>query len=203
MIPMMTTALDIALLRPGDILAVNTHSFWGWFIRLGAWLRGQDSKHDHIVVIYGRDEVGVLRGLEARPGGVGWVNVTRDYDHAYFVANVGQPKTEEQRTFIAENAKLMLGTPYDWSAIVVAGATVIGAARWRAAKVLLDRWQLIVAAYPTDKAPLQVMCASYAVWLTHHAPDPALDYPNQHGASWTTPADWVDWMKKTGFDHVR
>jgi hypothetical protein len=187
-------------LLPGDILAVNTHSFWGRFIRLGAWLRGQDAGHDHIVIVYGRDDEGVLWGIEARPNGVGWVPIEKEYDKRSFVANVGQEKTQEQRDFIATNARLMLATKYDWAAIVVSGLDVI---QVEVAKVLLQRWHWISRDLGTnDTVPSQIICSSLAVWLTHHAPAPKLSYPDQHGERWTTPADWVDWIKKCNYDHV-
>jgi hypothetical protein len=92
-------------LKPGDILAVDTGSPVGWLIKIGAWFRHQDSKHDHIVIYTHTLPDGRRIGLEARPGGVGWVDL-KDYAEVSWVSNVDQPKTDQQRDFIVRNARL-------------------------------------------------------------------------------------------------
>jgi hypothetical protein len=167
-------------LLPGDILAVDTRSPIGLLIKFGAWLRHQDFKHDHIVIYTHTLPDGRQIGLEARPGGVGWVDL-KDYNEVSWVSNAEQPKTLAQRDFIVTNAKALLRTRYDLMAIAD-----------DASLALLNRKAIWWSHDFGDKLPAHVQCASYAVWLTHHA---GLAYPDQHGERWPTPADWVDWMK--------
>ena len=172
-------------LLPGDILAVDTRSPMGWFIKFGAWLRHQDFKHDHIVIYTHTLPDGARMGIEARPGGVGWVDL-KEYKEVAWVSNAEQPKTLAQRDFIVRNAKALLRTRYDLMAIVD-----------DASMALLNRKAIWWSRDFGDKLPSHVVCSSYAVWLVHHA---GLGYPDQKGERWTTPADWVDWINAKGWE---
>lgn len=173
--------LDVS---PGDVIAVRTKpNLFGWLIRLAAALRGQSPLIDHIVIVHHTDAAGTLWGIEGRPGGVGWVDLAT-YDNPHARSNAAQAKTPEQRTIICDTAVALLGTPYDWAAIIGDAATALG----------LDRlWQ---AADWDELAPGHVVCASLAAWLYReraHLAEP--DRPMLR----TTPGDWVTFFDTQGW----
>lgn len=103
---------------PGDVLVTRGGGIAGTMIRLGAALAGKPNLSAHVAVVHHRDDAGTLWVVEGRPGGVGWRDA-RDYlASPWTLANGAQPKTPGQRDIIARSATAMLGTPYDWAAIV-------------------------------------------------------------------------------------
>lgn len=103
---------------PGDVLAVRSGGLAGTLIRLGAALRDKPNMSNHVAVVHHRDDAGTLWCVEGRPGGVGWRDA-RDYlASPWTMTNAAQPKSSDQRKVIADQAVAMLGTPYDWAAII-------------------------------------------------------------------------------------
>ncbi len=167
-----------AVLEPGDVMAVRTgDSFADKMIRLGAALRGRPNLDNHIVIVHHLDKANTLWGIEGRPGGVGWVDVSR-YNNPYLLANTAQPKTAEQREAVCKYAVGLLGTPYDWDAIIADAMQSIGAGLlWRTRS-----WQ------EADGPPAHVVCASLAAYAYHKV---GLTEPTDiRWSRFVTPGDW-------------
>lgn len=172
-------------LKVGDVLAVNTGNDFGAFlIRLGAALRNKPNLDNHIAVMTGRDPLGRPIGVEARPGGVGLVDLIR-YNNSYLITNVDQPKTDAQRGQIADLARSLLGVPYDWEAIGEDAMRDIGIPALWASKAF------------GEQRPLQVVCSSGLAWIYDKLglPSPA----PMNMARWVQPCDWTDWILKKGW----
>lgn len=165
---------DVVVTREGPRLV-------SWFIRLGAFLAaGRRSEVNHVIVVHHRDAAGTLWGIEGRPGGVGWRDMTEIARDRHTHANTAQPKTEEQRYLVAVAAEKLLGTPYDWGAIHEDA---------RRALRLFWRWR---GDWLDDETPGQVVCSSFADWAYERV---GLPSPNgTEETRWTTPGDWEDFM---------
>jgi hypothetical protein len=113
-------------LLPGDVLAVRSPGRPAWWIRIGAALRDQPNLSNHIAVAHHLDASGTLWGIEGRPGGVGWVDCSLYLTSPYTLTNAGQPKTSAQRESVCATMQALLGTAYDWEAIVADGMADLG-----------------------------------------------------------------------------
>jgi hypothetical protein len=162
-------------LQPGDVLAVHTpNDITGWWIRFGAALDGKPDVSNHIAVVHHTDAHGTLWVIEGRPNGVGWRS-SNDYLHSkMLLTNAAQPKTELQRTKICSYMVLLLGTPYDWEAIVA-----------DAANDLHFDWSPSPA-WKGGKVPAQVVCSSLACYAYDKA---GLARPPGNPRT-DQPADW-------------
>jgi hypothetical protein len=105
-------------LQPGDVLIVRSAGWAGRMIRLGAALRDKPNLSNHIAVFHHWDSKMTPWCIEGRPGGVGWRNAADYLSSPWTISNVSQVKTDAQRTIITNGAVAMLGTPYDWAAII-------------------------------------------------------------------------------------
>ena len=169
-------------LQSGDVIIVRTGGGWlarvaARLIRLAAALRDQDDLINHVAVVHHTDAAGTLWAIEARPGGVGWVDVAR-YQNQYLLSTARQPKTDAQRQQVCAAAAGMLGIGYDWHAIGMDAAEMIGLNRlWQD-----HTWG--------DDPPAHVVCSALASWVYHRA---GLDTP---ATPWrtTTPADWAEYV---------
>ncbi|MGH3300970.1 MAG: hypothetical protein ACRDOK_04630 [Streptosporangiaceae bacterium] len=106
----------------GDVLAVRTTGLAVFMIRLGAAFTGKPDLSNHIAVVHHTDASGVVWCLEGRPGGVGWRDASDYLASQFTLTNRHQVKTDTQRAAVAKACEAMLGTPYDWAAIVADGA---------------------------------------------------------------------------------
>lgn len=170
-------------LQPGDVLAVNTGNNWAaTLIRLGEHLQGKPAYDNHVVAVHHRDAGGRLWGIEGRPGGVGWVDLA-GYDNRYLVTNAKQTKTQAQRDEICQYAVAMLGTQYDWSAIVRDGLSTFH---------IDDIW---LSHDFGATAPAHVVCSSVYAWIYKKV---SLAAPSGK-ARWIEPADWTEFFIKMGW----
>jgi hypothetical protein len=169
---MTTTPIGVA-----DVLAVRTGGIGGWAIRLGAQLRGLPHDDNHVVIAHHQDPAGVWWGLEGRPGGIGWVDLRRYLDSPATVTNAAQPRTDAQRAAIAADAVAMLGTAYDWPAVVHDALTDLD---------LADLWS---RDWNGKGAPGHIVCSSYAAWLYGRENLPRPDVTE--GGRWVQPGDWA------------
>src|SRR6476660_195710 len=102
---------------PGDILAVWTgNSLPDEAIRVGAVIEGQSGLNNHVVGMHHWTD-GVAWGIEGKPGGVGWADITRYLEDPHTTHNIDQEKTLDERDAICKGGEVLLGTPYDWEAI--------------------------------------------------------------------------------------
>ena len=169
----------------GDVLAVRSSGIGAWFIRLGARLRGLPHSVNHVVIVHHLDEAGRWVGLEGRPGGVGWVDMTDYVKSPATVDNREQPKTAAQRYLVAKAAESLIGCAYDWAAIVADAGYDLGLPR------------------PDDldwygsQPPLHVMCSAYAAWCYREVglarPEPS------EGGRFVQPAHWAAWDLAKGW----
>jgi hypothetical protein len=188
-------------LLPGDVLLTRHEGWMGRLIRFGAALRelvtGKPNPNvrNHVVGVTHRDLLGVLWGIEATADGVVQVDITRRLKSAWVLSNKEQPKTPAQRAEIVRVLRAMLGTPYDWEAIVGDGVDSLGIDKfWRPRD------------FPDDgRLPLATVCSalldfSYET-ASRRTTGPALASgayaaaglasPNGNtGGRFTTPADW-------------
>lgn len=175
--------MSLDYLNPGDVLAVNTGDNWAAsLIRLGEHIQGKPAYDNHVVAVHHRDAGGRLWGIEGRPGGVGWVDIAA-YDNRFLVSNAKQEKTQTQRDEICTYAVAMLGTPYDWSAIVKDTLSTLH----------LDAiWQ---SRNFGSVAPAHVVCSSVYAWIYQKV---GLERPP--GADrWIEPADWTKFFISKGW----
>jgi hypothetical protein len=141
-----------AILRPGDVLAVRGHSWEAEVIRIGEELAGKPGLDNHVAVM-SHWQGDVPWGLEGKPGGVGWRDLRTYIASAWTVNNCGQPRrTDAARQRVADRAKAMLGTPYDWRSIADDALRAFHMA---------DLW----ASDWHGLAPGSVVCSSFAAWL--------------------------------------
>lgn len=159
--------------QPGDVLAVRTAGRPAWWIRIGAALRNQPNLSNHIAVADHVDTHGTLWGIEGRPGGVGWVDCGLYLKSPYTLTNADQPKTAAQRRLIRGAMASLLGTAYDWEAIIADGAADLG--------LKVPGWD------PNwhGTVPAHVVCSSSAAYAYAHA-----GLPCPAGDRLVQPSDW-------------
>jgi hypothetical protein len=166
-------------LLPGDVVLVRTEGLAGLLIRLGASLLDRPNVHNHVAIVHHRDPSGTLWGIEARPGGVGWIDMEGYLGDPYTTSNADQPKTPQQREQIAAVAESLLQTPYDWAAIAVDAMKAIRADRlWKA------------KSYGDGEVPAQVVCSSLADYVYAKVGLASPGLIDGDAVRFTTPADW-------------
>jgi hypothetical protein len=167
------------VLDVGDLLLTRGSGWAARMIRLGAALLDEPNLDNHVAIVHHRDDAGVWWVIEGRPGGVGWADARAYLSSSYTTNNVRQPKNPQQRATIAEVAKGMLGTPYDWTGIVEDAMRAI------------DVQQLWQQNWQGQGPPGHVVCSSLAAYVYQTA---QLDCPRIHEPRLTTPADWEDFV---------
>lgn len=167
----------------GDVIVTREGpAVISWFIRLGARLMGLPSQVNHVIIVHHKDPVtGRWIGIEGRPSGTGWCDVTARLSHPLTNANTAQPKTEEQRFLVAHAAESLINTGYDWAAIAEAAKWALRLRVWAAKE------------WPEDDAvPGAVICSSFADWAYERV---GLDNPGgTHMTRFTTPGHWDKFM---------
>jgi len=172
------------VLLPGDVLAVRGGGLAGTLIRLGAALADKPNLSGHVAVMHHYDSGGVPWGLEGRPGGVGWVDLRAYVESPWTMNNCRQPdRTEAQRARVAKAAEGMLGTPYDWQAILGDGFDDLH----------VKLWNLPGFA----ERPGQVVCSSFAAYLYEQEKWP---HPGLNDERYCQPADWDTWIVAHGYN---
>lgn len=168
--------IDAAKLRPGNILVISGgNTIIDQAIQIDSILQGQPAAQ-HVAVVHHRDPgpKGVLWGIEGRPGGVGWVDCTHYVGHPLTVSNIHQPIPEAARYVIGVTMEAMLGTPYDWQAIVEDGGLAFG---------LPDIWHEKV----DGKLPGHIVCSSLAAFGYCKTGQPS---PRPTDYRHVSPGDW-------------
>lgn len=148
-------------LRPGDVIVVRTPggvASGAWWIRRRAvmkrypwqpwkWPSDPPGLYNHVAMYTHDDETGRPRGLEGRPSGFGWCNLAKYADDPDAVANIGQPRTSEDRLWLVQQARDMIGIAYDWAAVLGFACDAAG-------------FGFTAAEWPDDGLPSQVVCSS-------------------------------------------
>ena len=165
----------------GDVWAVRTGGWGARLIRIGEHLAGKPDLDNHIVVVHHQDPNGVVWGVEGRPGGVGWADLTKYQRDPATVTNALQPKSNEQRIQVAQIIVQMLGTPYDWAGIAVDAARDL-----RIPDLFAENWH-------GQGTPGHVVCSSLAAWAYGKV---GLPHPDPKGERYCQPDDWTLWNRK-------
>jgi len=173
----------------GDVL-VTREGPWivSALIRLGAKLTGLPAKVNHAIIVHHRDEQGIMWGIEGRPGGVGWRDLSVPLTGVLTNANNDQPKTEDQRYLIATAAEALFATPYDWNAIM------------DHVKEALRLWSPHGPVEWTDEeVPAHVVCSSFADWAYEKV---GLSNPGGSKLTrMTAPGDWDRFMMRKEWEN--
>jgi len=170
-------------LRPGDVLAVRTPGLAASLIRAGEALSGKMDLDNHVVVAHHQDPQQRWWGLEGRPGGVGWADLSQYLRNRWTVNNCGQPgRTPEGRARVCDAAVHLLGTPYDWEAVA---DDALRAFR------MADLW----SANYDGAAPGHVVCSSFAAFLYERE---GWDRPSPSGRD-VEPGDWTAFCIVSGY----
>jgi hypothetical protein len=185
----------------GDVL-VTREGPWivSALIRLGAKLTGRPAFCNHVIIVHHRDARGTLWGLEGRPGGVGWRDLTEPLKGVLTNANNEQPKTEEQRYLIAVASESLLATPYDWMAI--AEHTRVALSFWERVKVfksLPGGLSFDAAKEFGEERPAHVVCSAYADWAYEQV---GLKNPGGNAVTrMTSPGDWDKFIMERAWEN--
>lgn len=173
---------------PGDVWAVRSNDFGGRLIRLGAAIRylfGGGNNYgdlDNHVVIVSHQTEGIWWGIEGKPGGVGWADLTRYVNDIGTVSNQDQPKTADQRAQLLACIPQVLNAPYDWTAIMASAAADL-----HIPQLFQDNWK-------SQGVPGHFICSSLADWMYLHV---GLAAPKQ--GRLCQPSDWVAWITGQGW----
>lgn len=175
--------LDTSLLKPGDVVIVEM-GIWiiRWLIIIQAFLTGQAKyrKSGHVIVVTHTDTENRLWGIEGRPGGVGWAELTKR-NGKWGLANTDQLKTAEQRSKIVETMKSLLGTKYDYDAYLQIALQTIG---------INTSW----TDYKGDQVPTHIICSAVADYVYE---DVGLANPGGMAITrLTTPVEWAAFIAK-------
>lgn len=165
-------------IKPGDVLAIRSSSFTSWWIRFGSAISNKPNLSNHIAVAHHVDNKGTLWGIEGKPGGVGWVDCKRYVNSTGLLTNVEQPKSDAQRAVVCKAMEALLGTPYDWKAIIIDGANDVG--------IKVRGWE---PDWKTGIVPGQVVCSSSADYAYFIA-----ELPHPKGGREVQPSDWDEFI---------
>jgi len=170
----------------GDVICTREGKWWiGGAIRLGARLLNLPAFTNHVIIVHHRDERGMWQGIEGRPGGVGWVDMTERLRYPLTNANNEQPKTDAQRYLIATAAEALVNVPYDWAAI------------GEDTRIALRLRTRIVREWPENEVPGQVVCSSFADWAYEKV---GLANPGgREQTRFTTPGHWDQFIIEKGW----
>jgi hypothetical protein len=173
-------------IRPGLVLAVATSGTFGDLIRLGSEILDEPAAQSHIAVVDHKDgSTGRWWGIEGRPGGVGWRDLS-DYLRAReTIANIRQPLDTGQQALICSAMRQTLGTKYDWDAIMQDAARDLHLEELWADT---DQWD--------SNVPAHVVCSSVAAWAYARA---VAAYPRQADERHIEPTDWVQFIQDNNF----
>ena len=174
-------------LHPGDVVLTRSKGWVGWIIRFGAALLDRPNTRNHVIVVHHRDAHGTLWGIEGRPGGVGWVDMTTVLRDRLTSSNAPQPKTPAQRAAVCEAVESVLQRPYDWGAIGRAAAESL-----RLDRLWGDR------DHADGAVPGALICSALADWAYETA---GLSNPGAgQRTRYTTPADWDLFIQSRGWE---
>jgi hypothetical protein len=181
--------LDTSILKPGDVVVVEMGI---WIIRVLIWIQALFSgnfkyrQNGHVIVVSHTDDAGRLWGIEGRPGGIGWADLTKR-NGKYGISTAEQPKTNEQRALIVSTMEQLLGTRYDYEAYLDIAFRTIG---------ITTTWK----DYQGEDVPVQFICSAVADWVYEQA---GLANPGKDEITrYTTPAQWGKFIDNKEWEQV-
>lgn len=188
---------------PGDVLCTRGTGWESALIRFGAALTGAPNLVNHVAVVSHRDAAGTLWVIEGRPGGVGYADARQYLASPWTLSNQGQPKTDAQRVAVVAVVTGMLGTPYDWSAIIAdamhaAWVDTLWTQDWHGqgppGHVVCSA--LAAYAYGSVKLPCPRLTSSTLAAATYKQ----TGLPSPVGGRFVTPAEWAQFILTRRFD---
>lgn len=170
-------------LQIGDVVAVRNNSFVAMMIRLGSAFLDRPNLSNHIAVVHHVTEnpngTSTLWGIEGKPGGVGWIDMTGYINSKWTLSNADQPKTDAQRALVCSTMEGMLGTAYDWAAIA---SDLLEAMHIPA--LFGENWN-------GKGSPGHVVCSSVAAYAYNQS---GLKYPKLDTERRCSPGDWDEFI---------
>lgn len=174
---------------PGDVVAVRNTGYAAMAIRFGAALLGKPNLSNHIAVVHhtitNPDGSTTLWGIEGKPGGVGWIDMTGYLESKWTLSNAEQPKTLDQRAHICAVMEAMLGTDYDWEAIVGDAFEAL-----RLPILFGEHWA-------KTGTPGHVVCSSVAAYAYLES---GAKHPNLKNERRCMPGDWNEFIITRGWE---
>jgi len=181
--------LDTTILKPGDVVIVEMGI---WIVRVLIWIqavftgRAKYSKNGHVIVVSHRDAEGRLWGIEGRPGGIGWALMDKRAGK-YGISNAEQPKSDQDRVYIVETMKGLLGTKYDYLAYLDIALQTLG---------ITQEWK----DFQGNDVPVHFICSAVADYVYE---DRGLANPGGLKVTrYTTPAEWAEFIDKKEWEKV-
>lgn len=179
--------LDTSKLQPGDVVIVEMGI---WIVRVMIWVqalftgKAKYSKAGHIIVVSHVDSDGRLWGIEGRPGGIGWADLSKR-NGKWGVSNVDQPKTAEMRVRLVDSMTALLGSKYDYPAYLKLAMDMVG---------ITPRWTV---EYTEEDVPVSYICSAVAdqIYEANGLPNPG----GNNNTRFTTPADWAQFVDTKGW----
>lgn len=179
----------------GDIIVVQGTSVEAKLIEAGEVIAGLPP-YSHVAGFDHWDANGTPWGLEGRPGGVGWADVSRYLADPRTLTNVAQPKTPSQRAVLCKLNQAMIGTAYAWLSGIMADAgrdlggslasiyrDLGGDGLWKPDPV-------------TKIVPGHVVCSSYYAYTYARM---SLASPRPQDWATTEPGDWAAFIESKGW----
>jgi len=145
---------------------------------------------NHVIIVHHKQPNGDWIGLEGKPGGVGWINITQRkvLKSPYSLTNAQQPKTEESRFLIAKASEKLLGVQYDWVGIAQEAFS------WGDSRTILkflnQGWG------NSGHPPEHVFCSNYADWVYDYV---GLWSPGVRFDRNVSPNDWAKFIIEKGW----
>lgn len=179
--------LDISKLKPGDVVVVEMGI---WIIRVLIWIqavltgKAKFRRDGHVIVVSHVDDAGRLWGIEGRPGGVGWADLSKR-DGKYGLSNWEQPKSTEDREFIVDLMKQLIGSRYDYRAYLAIALETIG---------ITPRWTV---EFSGENVPPHFICSAVADYA--YEVRGLLNPGSDKRTRFTTPAEWGEFISKGWF----
>lgn len=175
--------LDTSKLMPGDVVIVEMGIL---IVRIMIWIqavltgRAKYRKSGHVIVVSHRDNEGRLWGIEGRPGGIGWADMTKR-DGKWGISNVEQPKTDEVRVQLVDSMIALLGSTYDYPAYLSLALDLVG---------ISTHW----TDHKGDSVPSSYICSAVADQIYENN---GLANPGGNDRTrFTTPAEWAEFIDK-------
>jgi len=173
--------LDTSILEPGDVVVVEMGI---WIVRVLIWIQailsGRAKYRDagHVIVVTHRDPEGRLWGIEGRPGGIGWTDLTKR-NGKWGLSNHEQPKTAEVRVKLVDAMIALLGSRYDYPAYLTIAMQTVG---------ITPHW----TDWDDKEVPSSYICSAVAdqIYETECLPNPGGKYVTRY----TTPAEWAEFI---------
>jgi hypothetical protein len=178
------------MINVGDIVCTrNVKGLPARLIRLRAGLLDEPNLVNHVIIVHHQAKNLDWIGLEGKPGGVGWTNLTKRkvLSSPWVITNQNQPKTEEQRFMVSKAAEKLLGTQYDW--VGIAEEALLWADTSKVVSFINQSWG-------DGQPPEHVFCSNYADWSYDSV---GIDSPGKKFDRTVSPNKWAQFILENSY----